>query len=392
MPIERPDFDQITEADLEELLAAQVPEGPRIEYKRDTFGGSDGGRREALKDMSSFANTLGGNLVIGIEEKNGVPVALPGLPGVDVDQEILRLEQLARSGIEPRILGMRTRAIPLKAGGHCVVIRIPRSWQAPHRVSAGGHNKFYLRNSAGVHEAGVEELRTMFTQGADAVEKARAFRDKRIATIDVQRSSRPLVKHGRAILHLVPLTSMAGQFHLDIGSIPSLPDIRPLGSSGGLARFNLDGILVEREGDRLHGYVQVFRSGAIETVQASLHSSESGKVVVWGNSLEARIGRSVPDYMDFLKQLGVPPPFAVMLAFDGMSGTVVRVGPQLIADNEEPVQFEHVVVLPEVLISDYGSATDYALALRPIFDAIWNMAGKRRAATFDSSGNWRPRE
>jgi hypothetical protein len=35
MPIDRFDFDNLAEKDLNELLAGQVPEGLRIDYKRE---------------------------------------------------------------------------------------------------------------------------------------------------------------------------------------------------------------------------------------------------------------------------------------------------------------------------------------------------------------------
>jgi len=59
MPIERLDFDNMSEADLAELVATQVPEGLRIEYKRELYGNRDEDKREALKDISAFANAFG---------------------------------------------------------------------------------------------------------------------------------------------------------------------------------------------------------------------------------------------------------------------------------------------------------------------------------------------
>lgn len=41
MPIDRLDFDNLGGSDLVELVDAQVPEGLRIEYKRDMYGDSD---------------------------------------------------------------------------------------------------------------------------------------------------------------------------------------------------------------------------------------------------------------------------------------------------------------------------------------------------------------
>jgi hypothetical protein len=233
----------------------------------------------------------------------------------------------------------------------------------------------------------------MFTQGADAVERARAFRDKRIATIDVRRTARLLAQQGRAILHLIPLAGVVDHYQLDVGSLRNRwVDIRLLDGYAADYRFNLDGLLVEGPGrdNRLFEYVQVFRSGAIESVQAGLQNRDNGPMVIWGNSLEARIGRAVPGYMGLLQALGAPPPFAAMLTLDNLSSTIIRVG---LPDptRPEPVQYEQVAVLPEALIEDYGSEADYIRALRPIFDAIWNMAGKARAASYDGSGNWNPK-
>ena len=111
------------------------------------------------------------------------PTETTGLPGVDPDALINRLEALIRDGVEPRIVGVRMRQIRLAAGGVAIVVRIPRSWNPPHRVSSGARNRFYVRNSGGAHEASVEELRVLFTQGADTHERIRNFRLERLRKI-----------------------------------------------------------------------------------------------------------------------------------------------------------------------------------------------------------------
>jgi hypothetical protein len=49
MPITRPDFENLCEADLQTLLDNEAPEGIHIEYKRELYGGTDS---EAFKDHS----------------------------------------------------------------------------------------------------------------------------------------------------------------------------------------------------------------------------------------------------------------------------------------------------------------------------------------------------
>ena len=47
-----------------------------------------------LAAVSSFANTAGGDLLIGIDAKDGVPKAITGVAFDNLDNEKLRLEQL----------------------------------------------------------------------------------------------------------------------------------------------------------------------------------------------------------------------------------------------------------------------------------------------------------
>src|SRR5437764_9508695 len=99
--IDRPLY-QITYADIERFVAERWPEGKTLDYKRDLYGGKDDDKKELLKDVSSFANTLGGDILIGVDEDQGLPTAIPGIT-VDPDKEKLRLEEIIRRGLEPRI-------------------------------------------------------------------------------------------------------------------------------------------------------------------------------------------------------------------------------------------------------------------------------------------------
>src|SRR5581483_4382480 len=95
-------LEQITHAHLLHFVQEKWPEGKTVDYKRDLYGSRDEDKKELLKDVSSFANTQGGDLLIGVDEDRGLPAAIPGV-GVDPDKEKLRLEEIIRRGIEPRI-------------------------------------------------------------------------------------------------------------------------------------------------------------------------------------------------------------------------------------------------------------------------------------------------
>ena len=69
MSIDKIDFESIDEEDLKELVDVEVPEGVRLDYKLTQYGKSDKDKREILKDVSSFSNTVGGHLLIGMGKR-----------------------------------------------------------------------------------------------------------------------------------------------------------------------------------------------------------------------------------------------------------------------------------------------------------------------------------
>jgi len=103
-------FDAISKSDIEALVENQVREGRTIEYKLVLPGNSDEEKREFLADISSFANAGGGDLLYGISATDGIPQDALGLVG-NLDAELLRLENLIRDSLDPRVHGLRMRAI-----------------------------------------------------------------------------------------------------------------------------------------------------------------------------------------------------------------------------------------------------------------------------------------
>jgi len=68
-----------TEAGLIELIENQVSEDKSIDYKLNLSISNDEGKKEFLADVASFANTIGGHMIIGMAEDKGMPITLPGV-------------------------------------------------------------------------------------------------------------------------------------------------------------------------------------------------------------------------------------------------------------------------------------------------------------------------
>lgn len=146
-------IDQITAGDIRSLVTSRVPEGERMEFKRElpAKGHSDpdpwmtgqkkiGGRAKAqiLKEVVSFANAYGGVLVLGIEEdKNATPPVAKAIHAIPKCEELAeRFRIIFRDRVEPKlpscdIVGVVTSG----ADDGVVVFRVPSgSRLAPHRV------------------------------------------------------------------------------------------------------------------------------------------------------------------------------------------------------------------------------------------------------------------
>jgi hypothetical protein len=388
MTIERGEFDALSLADLEELAAAQVPEGLRLEYKRGVYGNSDGDKREFLKDVTAFANSHGGQLILGIEERNAIATQIIGVECSDTDAEILRMEQMLRSGIEPPISGVRIKAILVDSNRNVFVLRIPRSWHPPHRVVAKKSNRFYVRHSAGVHEPSIEELRALFNQSSTALEQARHFRDERIAALCAGEGNRPLVSGGRLFLHILPTAASSGMVNLDIEEVyTKRMAFHPIGSMSMSPRFNYHGFINERGGDQNHGYTQIFRNGCLEATMGGIVRENNGRRGIAGASMEGYIFEVFSPYIYGLRDIGVPPPLIVMFTLEGVGGAHYYVRRNLYGEYGPPLP-DHILRLPEGFLEDYGDDVDHHRAVRPAFDALWNAIGYAGSQFFNAEGLW----
>ncbi len=128
LPRNRP----IQEADVPSLIASQVREDRSIEFKSEYLPAGDSGKKRFLQSVAAFANVRGGDLVRGLKEEGGVAAGWAPLEGIDVDQCRLQILDLTRAHLEPRLGGVEVEGVLLAAGGHVLVVRVPKSWSGPH--------------------------------------------------------------------------------------------------------------------------------------------------------------------------------------------------------------------------------------------------------------------
>src|SRR5947207_7385913 len=108
-------IDQIVEDDLQRLIG--TAESRELEFK-ERLGKSDEDVKEFLKDVSAMANATGGDLIYGIvqdidENGNSVAKSIQGITVENADDVILRLDNLIRDCLKPRLLGIRIQPVLL---------------------------------------------------------------------------------------------------------------------------------------------------------------------------------------------------------------------------------------------------------------------------------------
>jgi hypothetical protein len=378
-------IDKIDETDLQALIEMKESEGKTIEYKRSLPSASDRSKTEFLADISSFANSSGGDLIYGMVEDKGIPKALDGLTIEDYDQEKQRLENLVRNGIEPRISSLYIHRIPLSNANTAIIIRIPKSWSSPHRVRYQGHDKFYSRNSAGKYPLDVAELRIAFNLSETTAEKIRRFRQDRISNIVANETPVLLPDTAKIALHLIPITAFSSAQSYEINKISSNPGkMRPMFSSGWSNRYNLDGFLTYAgDAKQSHSYVQLFRNGTIEAVETSMLEPNNHRLYIPSVLYEHELINSLSDYLSLLETLTVEPPIFASLTLLGVKG--YRMGTGSIRHEHHAIDRD-IILLPESHIESYQVVAEDVL--RPCFDSIWNACGFPKSLNYNQDGKW----
>lgn len=377
----------IEEADLRQLIEGRIPESKQLEYKREMPDGSDAGKVKILKSVTAFANTQGGDLIYGMEAVKGVPTQLKPLTMPSKDEVLQRLVQLCADGVAPRLTGVRYHFVPLTEGGYVLVVRVDKSWNAPHRVTAGGHSQFYGRNAAGSYPLDVGELRQAFTLSGSIAERVRSFRADRLLMLGNGNAPVRLNSGALLVLHLVPLQSMTANTVIDFRSNShSLMQVIPPGTQNWDQRQNLDGIVnwaIGLNGDA-KSYALLFRTGAIEVVM--VQRPWEGEKVIYSDSYEGILLDALKVYFVALSKFGVAPPAYAFISFLGVTGFRFDPGGRNSRDHRDHFSDRDALILPEVLIEDWS--IDLSKIMRPAYDMIWNAFGFSHSLNFDQNDKW----
>jgi hypothetical protein len=377
----------ITLSDLQALVNDAVPEGKTLDYKQTLPGPTDSDKKEFLADVSSFANTGGGDLIFGMPENQGVPTSVAGFTTGDIDLELRRLDSLLATGLDPRIQ-YASKVLDNPDGSKVLILRCEKGWSGPHRVIFRGHDKFYGRNSAGKYPLDVGELRTAFTLSATITERIEGFRTDRIIALSNNQTPVPFTPEPKIILHCIPVAAFTSRAHYDVHRYRrDVTSLRPMyyGSNWDV-RINLDGVVAFSGGQPAHSYTQVYRTGIIEVVTGGglLAHEYNGKMVIPSIAYEKAVIDYWPTIRGIYSDLNCGGPVVIALTLTGTRG--LRMGVDSMGwDFGVPLTTDTLIV-PETLVEDLDSPV--GIIFKPMFDLVWNACGYPASKNFDGAGNW----
>ena len=134
-------LEQITKADIEWLIQSEVREGTDIEYKRSlpTSDGNDdrwithgdrigdAAKNDIVRELIGFASTVGGSLLLGMDETKEKPSRAKAIvPVPNAGSLADKLKMACRDLVEPAIPNLEVTSVPIAQGGEGIVIlRVP---------------------------------------------------------------------------------------------------------------------------------------------------------------------------------------------------------------------------------------------------------------------------
>jgi hypothetical protein len=379
---------------LRELCNQRWPESQTLDFKRSLPGTGDRDKSEFLKDVCAFANASGGDLLYGVVEEGGTAKELSPIAVEAADAAKRRLGQVIDAGLEPRVAGLRMQQVPV-SGGYVLAVRVPASFNGPHRYIVNNVGRFVMRNGTHTVELTYEQLRTAFDRTATLGERARRFRMDRLQAITDGDTPKRLPRGPVCVTHLIPIVAMAGTHSVDIQTLYDqfMPYI--FNDWGGASRAtNLDGLVVHplsiHDGAYL-AYTQIFRSGAFEAVRfgAAMLAPEERKIIP-SSTVSQFFRHAIRMFLDESLKLGLAGPAIVGVALLSVADYEFGLGQQFFRFNRAEADRDNLIV-PASWLNDIGAAQDLDVVARPLLDVMWQAFGVRSCHEYDDQGRWKPR-
>jgi hypothetical protein len=396
---------RLSEIDFEtinELVSSKVLESKYLDYKQDishTLKNNET-KINILKDIVSFANAQGGDIIIGVGEKNGVPDKITGIDITKVDEIKRTIESIASGGVNPRIPKYEfNNLIPLPTDSEKVILilRIHRSYNTPHMLVYKDENRFWHRGIAKNEMMDLQQIKASIDYSQSLEEKVKGFLMDRINVIESDEIPYELLETAKTLIHFIPISNFLDKTEqVDLSKILKENDGVYSGItewSGANHQYNINGLVkgaVSHNQQLYSSYVQYFKNGIIESVDNHFLIRKNEKEysgIIPTRLFEKELSQRVmPQFLDLLKRNNLPTPIWIMITllnvknFNAINESLLRTFPK------NSIVRKNILHFPVIIIEDYEEKLINKLL--PVFNFLANLAGYDKTNSFDSEGNF----
>jgi hypothetical protein len=343
-------IDTINEHDLQQLIDDLVCESQSLEFKQRINLDEREAKYEFLRDVSAFANATGGDIIIGLGEKDGAPSEIAPLQGINADDFALRISHLCSQGLTPPLSSVRVQPVIVTKGGTVFVLRIPQSWNRTHMLRE--KQEFWVRTGPGKRRMDYAEIRRGILESEIQINEFKRFRMTRIEDLSIDNGPFPLASRTKWIFHVIPAQAFSFGNVLDLGYV-RYDDFRLADGHAPRRGCNFDGLIVSNPvGDRVDSYTQFFRNGVIEYVTSKQIEVEGRKGGRPGNTIydpKDLIRTSIQQALRCYATLNIAPPFFFCASMINVKG--FRIFQGLESSDVSTPPYRNNLIFPELEIT-----------------------------------------
>lgn len=376
-------FEDINENDILYLIDNKVSEGKNLDFKAKFHQNpSDSERKELSKDLSSFANSDGGDLVFGVCEKDAKANSLSDDIGVSLDKiEEVKENFLRRSYdiVEPPIPNIKFKHLIVN-NRLIIIVRVEKSFNCPHRAS---DRTYYFRLERESKPMPTNQLRRLFFEGVNLEKDIKQFHLERIDDYRDGLSVVTIMNEPKLLFHFFPVGSYLNNIKYEIGR--SNFGLHPSKISSGASTIpTIDGVMsYSGPSNQISGVRAcsvLFRNGICEIVtKINYRENEINKIpckMLFLNYIEEIINEAISRSFDAMSALDAQGPYYVLCSlFD-----VQYCSACYQYDEDQPVVIlrKNLLSYPILKLERLDSREDTLHCVDFIYELIWNTFGLMR--------------